>query len=124
VPERRDRVGCALTTCGTGPMSEHPWAVLRGNEWRAPLALAQVIVLAVALTVAAETFRMRGATFVTMLAGLVLAEVVAVPAGRTSAESAVALGVLAVSYASSWGYSRVAAVKDAGHPGNNGARAR
>jgi prolipoprotein diacylglyceryltransferase len=115
-----ERVGCALTTCGTGPTSDLPWAILRGDGWHAPIGLAQVVLLAVALSVAAELLRVRGAAFLAMLAGLVLAEAVAATAERASADTAVALAVLVASYAAIWWYPRAAAVTDAGRPGSDG----
>jgi hypothetical protein len=120
-----ERVGCALTTCGTGPTSALPWAILRGDAWHAPLALAQVIVLAVGLMVAAETLRMRGVAFVTILGALALAEVVAVWAGRPSADSAVALGILAAIYAVGVWYQMASAREiGAGCPGDECAGTR
>jgi hypothetical protein len=128
-----DRVGCALTTCGTGPASGLPWAVLRGDTWHAPLALAQVIILAAGLMVAAETLRVRGAACIAMLAASGLVEAVAYWAGRPSAESAVALAILAAAYTWSRWCARASAgaagsdvgvaEADAAHP-DDGARAR
>jgi len=93
-----ERVGCALTTCGSGPLSAQPWAMLRGDAWHTPLALAQVIALAAALTIAVETLRRPGAAFLTLLASLGLGELIAVAAGRGSVESALALAIIAGSY--------------------------
>jgi prolipoprotein diacylglyceryltransferase len=113
-----ERVGCALTTCGTGPLSDAPWAILRGDEWRTPLALEQVVILAVGLVVAAETVHVRGAACITMLIASVLVEAVAFSAGRASVEHALALGVLAATYASiAWCVKAVAA-KGADRLGN------
>ena len=94
-----ERAGCALMTCGTGPVSDLPWAILRGDTWHAPLALEQVIILAAALIVAVQAVRVRGVAFATMLAALVLAEMIAVVAGRLSVEGLVALAALALMYA-------------------------
>jgi hypothetical protein len=97
-----ERAGCALTTCGSGPASALLWAMLRGNEWQMPLALAQVGVLAGALTVAVETLRRRGSAFVMALAALILVALVELLAGRPVFEQMLTLGVLAASYGVPW----------------------
>jgi prolipoprotein diacylglyceryltransferase len=94
-----ERAGCALTTCGTGPASELPWAILRGDQWYAPMALEQVVVLAVALIASVETLRIRGAAFAIALGALFLAETIAFLSGRPSVVDVVALTVLWVMYA-------------------------
>jgi len=103
-----ERVGCALTTCGTGPVSELPGAILRGAEWRAPMALLQVIILAVALIIAAQRLAARGAAFITTLAALAAVEAVAFSAGRPVLASVAALSILAAIYAASARYSMAA----------------
>ena len=100
-----ERVGCALTTCGTGPVSALPWAILRGDDWRAPMALGQVIILAAALVIAAQILRVRGAAFVAMLAALALVDTVALAAGRATVDDAVALAILTASYGLTAWYS-------------------
>jgi prolipoprotein diacylglyceryltransferase len=91
-----ERAGCALTTCGAGPASDLPWAMLRGDGWQMPLALEQVGVLAVALAVSTETLGRRGAAFATMLVALTLVALVELLAGRPVMEPVLVLGVLAV----------------------------
>jgi hypothetical protein len=93
-----ERVGCALTTCGTGPVSALPWAILRGDEWRTPVALGQVIILAATLVIAAQMLRVRGAAFVATLAALALVETVALAAGRATVDDAAALAILTAIY--------------------------
>ncbi|WP_291990719.1 prolipoprotein diacylglyceryl transferase family protein [Luteitalea sp.] len=112
-----ERVGCALTTCGTGPASELPWAILRGDEWHTPMALEQVIVLAVVLIVAAETLRVRGAVFITILAAFTLAEGIAFVDGRPSVEGLVALAALLMMYLLTSWYRPASAWK--GAPGHS-----
>lgn len=104
-----ERVGCALTSCGTGPASALPWAILRGDAWHAPMALAQVVVLAIGLMLAAETVHLRGVAFISMFVAFMLIEAIAYSAGRGSIENAVTLTALTVTYASSSWYSRAAA---------------
>lgn len=100
-----ERVGCVLTTCGTGPSSEVPWAILRGDQWYAPLALEQVVVLAVALIASVESLRMRGAAFITAIATLFLVELITFLAGRLLIESVMALTLLVALYALAWSHS-------------------
>lgn len=86
-----ERVGCALTTCGTGLPSELPWAILRGDQWYAPMALEQVVVLAVALILGVECLRMHGAAFAISVGALFLVELVGLSAGRPSVDGVIAL---------------------------------
>lgn len=93
-----ERTGCALTTCGTGPASELAWAILRGGQWYAPLALAQVGVLAVALIASVDGLRRRGAAFAIALGALLLVEAIAFLSGRPSMDGVVALMAPSVMY--------------------------
>lgn len=94
-----ERVGCALTTCGTGPASDLPWAIVRGDQWYAPMALEQVVVLAVALIVGVESLRMHGAAFAVALGALVLVEGVAFSSGRPSIDGVIPLIAIPAMYA-------------------------
>lgn len=117
-----ERTGCALTMCGAGPPSDLPWALLRGHEWRAPVALGQVVVLAVALVASAELLRRRGAATSIALAALALSEVVALAAGTGSLEVLLAVGALAAAFlaAGRLARSRSASVAGAAGPGAPG----
>jgi prolipoprotein diacylglyceryltransferase len=117
-----ERVGCALTTCGTGPASELPGAILRGDEWHTPMALVQVVALAFALIVSAERLPVRGAAFFTMLAALVLVEAVAFSVGRPAVEGVAALGVVAAIYAVVSRYTMAATRQSAGGRVGHGRR--
>ena len=108
-----ERVGCALTTCGAGPASALPWALLRGAEWREPVALEQVFVLAIALAVSAEVLRVRGAAFATALAALALVELVAFATGSLSLEWTLALGAALLIYVGIWSCQSSRASRDA-----------
>jgi prolipoprotein diacylglyceryltransferase len=99
-----ERVGCALTTCGTGLPSELPWAILRGDQWYEPMALEQVVVLAVALIVGVESLRMPGTAFAVALGALILVELIALSAGEPTGERIVALAALMTMHASAWWY--------------------
>jgi prolipoprotein diacylglyceryltransferase len=93
-----ERTGCALTTCGSGPASDLPWAMLRGDGWQMPLALEQVGVLAVALAVSTEMLARRGVAFTTALVALALVTLIELMAGRPVVEPVLVLGALAAIY--------------------------
>jgi prolipoprotein diacylglyceryltransferase len=97
-----ERAGCALTTCGAGSASVLPWALQRGAEWREPVALEQVVVLAVALAVSVEALRVRGAAFAMALVALALIELVALAAGSFSLEWMLVLGAALLIYVGIW----------------------
>jgi hypothetical protein len=79
-------------------VSALPWAILRGDDWRAPMALGQVIILAAALVIAAQVLRVRGAAFVATLAALALVDTIALAAGRGTVDDAAALAILTAIY--------------------------
>jgi len=93
-----ERVGCTLTTCGTGYARDVPWAILRGDTLHEPMALGQVAILAVALVASTEILRIRGAAFAALLAAVALSELVGFAAGRVSVESLLAIGAFAALY--------------------------
>jgi len=95
-----ERTGCALTTCGAGPLADIPWALRRGDEWRQPLALYQSIVLAGALLLLVEPRRLRRWGFAITLATLTLVELIGLVLGGASADSLAALGLAGGLYAS------------------------
>lgn len=97
-----ERVGCALTTCGAGPLSVLPWALQRGAEWREPVALEQVAVFAVALVASVEALRVRGLAFVTGLVALALVDLIAFVVGILTTQDVVALLAILVLYAVAW----------------------
>lgn len=94
-----ERVGCALTTCGTGVASNLPWAILRGDQWYAPMALEQVVVLGGALIACVEGLRARGLAFAIVLMALVLVEEISLSSGRLSVDAILALAAIPVMYA-------------------------
>jgi prolipoprotein diacylglyceryltransferase len=100
-----ERVGCALTTCGSGPVSQVPWAMLRGDAWQMPMALEQVAVLAVALAVGVEAMHRRRAAFATALVAWVLVETIELWAGRSVIEGVLTLAALLMMYAMPWAYA-------------------
>lgn len=93
-----ERTGCALTTCGAGPLTGLPWALQRGEEWRQPLALYQLIVLVIALPLMAELRGLRGSGFVVALVALSLVELISLALGGRSADGLAALGVALALY--------------------------
>lgn len=93
-----ERAGCALTTCGAGPLADLPWALRRGEEWRQPLALYQLIVLAVGLLVMAELREVPGLAFGIALVALSLVELIVLALGGRSADVLLALGVALALY--------------------------
>lgn len=97
--------GCALTSCGAGPASLLPWALQRGAEWREPVALARIVVLALALAVSVELLRARGAAFATVLLALALAELLALATTGYAPLQILALGAVLLLYVVSWGRS-------------------
>jgi prolipoprotein diacylglyceryltransferase len=97
-----ERAGCALMTCGAGPSSAMPWALQRGSEWREPVALEQVVVLAIALAVSVELLRVRGAAFFTGLVALTLVELIAFTAETFAPQEVVALGMMLLIYVVTW----------------------
>ena len=92
-----ERAGCALTTCGGGPLTDAVWALRRGDELRQPLALAQVAILATALLWATAGRRPKGSIFSVAWAALAAAEVLALWAGR-GGEPLIALGMAMALY--------------------------
>jgi hypothetical protein len=88
-----ERTGCALTTCGAGPVSDLPWALQRGEEWRQPLALYQVVVLSIALLLITGVREVRGSAFGVAFAALTLVELISLALGARSMDGLVALGV-------------------------------
>lgn len=88
-----ERAGCALTTCGAGPLSNLPWALQRGEEWRQPLALYQSVVLVVTLLLATELRELRGSAFSAAFVALSLVELISLAMGGRPADSFPALGV-------------------------------
>lgn len=108
-----ERAGCALTTCGAGSASVLPWALQRGAEWREPVALEQVVVLAVALAVSVEALRVRGAAFAMALVALALIELVALAAGSFSLEWMLVLGAALLIYVGIWSCQSSRASRDA-----------
>lgn len=97
-----ERAGCALTTCGAGPISGLPWALQRGAEWREPVALEQVAVFAVALAASVEALRVRGLAFVVGLVALALVDLIAFVSGIFAPQEVVALLAIAVLYVVAW----------------------
>jgi prolipoprotein diacylglyceryltransferase len=92
-----DRVGCALTTCGGGVSTELPWALQRGNEWRHPVGLYQVVILAIALLLATN-LKIRGWAFGIALMAFALVELISLGLGFASADGLPALGVALALY--------------------------
>lgn len=89
-----DRAGCALTTCGSGPISDVAWAMQRGGELRQPLALYQAGILALAL-VLVSALRLPAATLLGIaVAAAVLSGVIGLVVGGDSGfEALLALGL-------------------------------
>ena len=108
-----EMAGCALTTCGTGPASELPWAIRRGDQWYAPMALEQVGVLAVALIASVEMLRIRGGPFTISVVACFLVESIALSVGRSTGESVLALAALVTMYGSAWWHERSPTKKSA-----------
>ena len=104
-----ERAGCSLTTCGAGPLTDLPWALRRGDEWRQPLALYQLVVLAVALLMMTELRQLTRSTFAIALVAVGLNELIALALGGRSWEALLALVVAALLY---W----FAARRDVAHP--------
>ena len=93
-----ERTGCALTTCGAGPLTNLPWALQRGEEWRQPLALYDLIVLVGTLLLVTGLRQRRGSGFVIALIALSLVELIALALGGRSADGLAALGVALALY--------------------------
>lgn len=93
-----ERAGCALTTCGGGGLTDLPWALQRGDEWRQPIALYQAVILATGLLLAVKWPCRSNLPFGVGLAALAVAELVAFSLGTRSVETLVALGTATVVY--------------------------
>lgn len=104
-----ERAGCALTTCGGGSPLDAPWALRRGDEWRHPVALYQVLIAGVSLQ-ALVSARWATHGFAIATGALLLIEVVGVALAARPIDSTIAIGVAAALYgvAALWSGSRPA----------------
>lgn len=93
-----ERAGCALTTCGGGALTDLPWALLRGDERRQPVALYQLVVLAPTLLIMADVRAVRGSGFWLAFGALGIIELLSLLLGSGSTGDVLALGAALALY--------------------------
>lgn len=93
-----ERAGCALTTCGSGPMSTIAWAMQRGDEPRQPLALYQAGILGLALVLVGELPTMRPMVVLGLCVGAAMlsTSVGVVVGGQSELEMLLVLGLAGI----------------------------